>query len=150
MFSIALGSALMMSLSRRCRVGSGRVLVRRQRLRRTRRGTVLSTARPLRFLGTDTPGSIRMESSSSVSRPLRLSDSQMALVRRAAALLAPSLRGKFLQSIAHELADADPIDDEASGRWTRLWMPLHGGDGASSTLGIASAWSCHQLWDAIR
>jgi hypothetical protein len=28
-------------------------------------------------------------------------------------LLAPNLRGKFLQSIAHELADVDPIDDEA-------------------------------------
>ena len=46
-------------------------------------------------------------------RPLRLSDSQLVLVRRAAALLAPNLRGKFLQSIAHELADVDPIDDEA-------------------------------------
>jgi hypothetical protein len=45
-------------------------------------------------------------------RPLRLSDSQLALVRRAAAPLAPNLRGKFLQSIAHELADVDPIDDE--------------------------------------
>jgi hypothetical protein len=36
-----------------------------------------------------------------------------ALFRRAAASLAPNLRGKFLQSIAHELADVDPIDDEA-------------------------------------
>ena len=54
-----------------------------------------------------------MESSSSVSRPLRLSDSQLALVRRAAASLAPNLRGRFLQSIAHGLADVDPIDDEA-------------------------------------
>ena len=44
---------------------------------------------------------------------MRLTDSQLALVRRAAALLAPNLRGKFLQSIAHELADVDPIDDEA-------------------------------------
>jgi hypothetical protein len=40
-----------------------------------------------------------------------LSDSQLALVRRAAASLAPNLRGKFLQSIAHKLADVDPIDD---------------------------------------
>jgi len=47
------------------------------------------------------------------SRPLRLSDSQLALVRRAAASLPPNLRGKFLQSIAHELAEVDPIDDEA-------------------------------------
>ena len=49
-------------------------------------------------------------------RPLRLSDSQLALVRRAAALLAPNLRGKFLQSIARELTDVDPIDDEAVNR----------------------------------
>ena len=48
-----------------------------------------------------------------MSRPLRLSDSQLALVRRAAALLPPNLRGKFLQAIARELADIDPIDDEA-------------------------------------
>jgi hypothetical protein len=46
-------------------------------------------------------------------RPLRLSDAQLQLVRHAAALLAPKLRGKFLQSIARELADVDPIDDEA-------------------------------------
>jgi hypothetical protein len=46
-------------------------------------------------------------------RPVRLSDSQLALVRRAAALLPTNLRGKFLQSVAHELADVDPIDDEA-------------------------------------
>jgi hypothetical protein len=42
-----------------------------------------------------------------------LSDAQLQLVRRAAALLAPNLRGKFLQLIARELADVDPIDDEA-------------------------------------
>src|SRR5262245_29013417 len=113
MFSIVLGSALMMSLSRRCRVGSGLGSVRRQRLRPTRRGTVPSTARPLHFRGTDTPGSVRMESSSSASRPLRLSDTQLALVRRVAALLQPNARSQFLQSIAHELADVDPIDDEA-------------------------------------
>jgi len=54
-----------------------------------------------------------MESSSSASRPLRLSDTQLALVRRAAALLQPQARSQFLQSIAHELADVDAIDDEA-------------------------------------
>jgi uncharacterized protein (DUF1778 family) len=54
-----------------------------------------------------------MESSSSVSRPLRLSDSQLALVRRAAALLQPNARSQFLQSMAYELADVDAIDDEA-------------------------------------
>ena len=46
-------------------------------------------------------------------RPLRLSDAQLQLVRRTAALLAPKQRGKFLQSIARKLADVDPIDDEA-------------------------------------
>ena len=46
------------------------------------------------------------------SRPLRLRDSQLQLVRRAAALLQPNARSQFLQSIAHELADVDPIDDE--------------------------------------
>ena len=54
-----------------------------------------------------------MKSSSSVSRPLRLSDSQLALVRRAAALLQPNARSPFLHSIAYELADVDAIDDEA-------------------------------------
>jgi hypothetical protein len=48
-----------------------------------------------------------------MSTPLRLSDGQLALVRRAAALLQPNARSQFLQSIAHELADVDPIDDEA-------------------------------------
>jgi hypothetical protein len=47
------------------------------------------------------------------SRPLRLRDSQLQLVRRAAALLQPNARSRFLQAIAHELADVDPIDDEA-------------------------------------
>jgi hypothetical protein len=32
---------------------------------------------------------------------------------RCAALLQPQARSPFLQSIAHELADVDPIDDEA-------------------------------------
>jgi hypothetical protein len=73
------------------------------------------------------------------SRPLRLSDSQLILVRRAAALLTPNLRSTFLQSIAHELADVDPIDDEAVQRaWTRLWMPLHGDDGDAGIDSFAS------------
>ena len=54
-----------------------------------------------------------MESSSSASRPLRLSDTQLALVRRAATLLQPQARSQFLQSIAHELADVDPLTDDA-------------------------------------
>ena len=45
-------------------------------------------------------------------RLLRLTDTQLASVRRAAALLQPNARSQFLQSIAHELADVDPIDDE--------------------------------------
>jgi hypothetical protein len=34
------------------------------------------------------------------------------LVRRTAALLNPNARSRFLQSIAHELADIDPIDEQ--------------------------------------
>ena len=49
----------------------------------------------------------------STSRPLHLTDTQLALVRRAAALLRPGERPQFLQAIASELADVDPIDDEA-------------------------------------
>jgi hypothetical protein len=53
-------------------------------------------------------------------RPLRLSDSQLVLVRRAAASLVPNLRGKFLQSIADELADVDAVDDNAVRRAIEL------------------------------
>ena len=49
----------------------------------------------------------------STPRPLRLTNTQLASVRRAAALLRPGERSQFLQSMAHELADVDPIDDEA-------------------------------------
>ena len=49
----------------------------------------------------------------STSRPLHLTDTQLALVRRAAALLRPGERSQFLQAIAYELADVDPIDDDA-------------------------------------
>jgi hypothetical protein len=44
-------------------------------------------------------------------RPLRLTDSQLHAVRRAAALLRPQARDAFLRLLAHELADLDPIDD---------------------------------------
>jgi hypothetical protein len=43
----------------------------------------------------------------------RLSDCQLARVCRAAALLQPNARSQFLQSIAHELADVDAVDDDA-------------------------------------
>ena len=49
----------------------------------------------------------------STSRTLRLTDTQLATVRRAEALLRPGERSQFLQAIAYELADVDPIDDEA-------------------------------------
>jgi hypothetical protein len=45
----------------------------------------------------------------SMSRPLHLTDTQLASVRRAAALLRPGERSQFLQAIAYELADVDPI-----------------------------------------
>ena len=48
----------------------------------------------------------------STSRPLHLTDTQLASVRRAAALLRPGERSQ-LRAIAYELADIDPIDDEA-------------------------------------
>jgi hypothetical protein len=47
---------------------------------------------------------------------MRLSDSQLALVRRAAALLQPQARSAFLRLLAHELAGVDPVDDDAV-RW---------------------------------
>jgi hypothetical protein len=43
--------------------------------------------------------------------PLRLTDSQLHAVRKAAALLRPQARDAFLRLLAHELADLDPIDD---------------------------------------
>jgi hypothetical protein len=45
--------------------------------------------------------------------PLRLTDSQLHAVRKAAALLRSQARDAFLRLLAHELADFDPIDDEA-------------------------------------
>jgi hypothetical protein len=44
---------------------------------------------------------------------LRLTDQQLAAVRRAAVPLQPNQRSAFLLAIARELADVDPIDDEA-------------------------------------
>ena len=65
----------------------------------------------------------------STSRPLHLTDTQLASVRRAAALLRPGERSQFLQAIAHELADVDPIDDEAVKEAVEaIRMPLHGDD----------------------
>ena len=49
----------------------------------------------------------------STFRPLHLTDTQLASVRRAAALLRPGERSQFLQTIASELAGIDPIDDDA-------------------------------------
>jgi hypothetical protein len=42
---------------------------------------------------------------------LRLSDSQLAIVRRAAVPLSPSARGRYLKTVAAELAEAERIDD---------------------------------------
>jgi hypothetical protein len=68
---------------------------------------------------------------------LHLTDTQLASVRRAAALLRPGERSQFLQAIAYELADIDPIDDEAVKEAVEaIWMPLHGDDGDT---GIESA-----------
>ena len=44
------------------------------------------------------------------ARPLHLTDTELASVRRAAR---PGERSQFLQAIAYELTDIDPIDDEA-------------------------------------
>jgi hypothetical protein len=45
--------------------------------------------------------------------PLALTDNQLDLVQRAAALILPSDRCRFLQSIANRLGDnADPSDDQ--------------------------------------
>jgi hypothetical protein len=44
-------------------------------------------------------------------RILRLTDAQLALVRRAAASLRPAARDKYLRIIASELAEAERVDD---------------------------------------
>ena len=45
------------------------------------------------------------------NRILRLSDSQLAIVRHAAVPLSPSARGRYLKAVAAELAEAERIDD---------------------------------------
>ena len=42
---------------------------------------------------------------------LRLSDSQLAIVRRAAVPLLPSARDRNLKTVAAELAEAERVDD---------------------------------------
>jgi len=42
---------------------------------------------------------------------LRLSDSQLAIVRRGAATLRPATRDKYLRILAGELAEAKRVDD---------------------------------------
>ena len=42
---------------------------------------------------------------------LRLSDSQLAIVRRAAVPLSPSARDRYLKTVAAELAEAERVDD---------------------------------------
>ena len=45
------------------------------------------------------------------NRILRLSDSQLAIVRQAAVPLSPSARGRYLKAVAAELAEAERVDD---------------------------------------
>ena len=82
--------------------------IRKCSSRRTKRTLVRNMAGPFHFRGTAILGK-----SMSTFRPLHLTDTQLASVRRAAALLRPAERSQFLQAIAYELADIDPIDDEA-------------------------------------
>jgi len=45
------------------------------------------------------------------NRILRLSDSQLAIVRKAAVPLSPSARDRYLKAVAAELAQAERVDD---------------------------------------
>jgi hypothetical protein len=45
---------------------------------------------------------------------LRLSDSQLAIVRQAAVPLSPSARVRYLKTVAAELAEAERVDDRQS------------------------------------
>ena len=45
------------------------------------------------------------------NRILRLSDSQLAIVRQAAVPLSPSARDRYLKAVAAELAEAERVDD---------------------------------------
>jgi hypothetical protein len=42
---------------------------------------------------------------------LRLSNSQLAIVRQAAVLLSPSARDRYLKTVVAELAEAERVDD---------------------------------------
>ena len=42
---------------------------------------------------------------------LRLSDSQLAIVRQAAVPLSPSARDRYLKAVAAELAEGERVDD---------------------------------------
>ena len=46
-------------------------------------------------------------------KPLALTDTQMQMIRKASACLKPKVRPLFLQIVAQELADVDPVDDAA-------------------------------------
>jgi len=50
---------------------------------------------------------------------LRLSDSQLAIVRQAAVPLSPSARDRYLKTVAAELAEAERVDDAIAplARW---------------------------------
>jgi hypothetical protein len=49
------------------------------------------------------------------NRTLRLSDSQLAIVRRGATTLRPAARDKYLRVIAGELAEVARVDDATVG-----------------------------------
>ena len=53
------------------------------------------------------------------NRILRLSDSQLAIVRQAAVPLSPSARDRYLKTVAAELAEADRVDDATAARARR-------------------------------
>jgi hypothetical protein len=46
-----------------------------------------------------------------VNHILRLTDSQLAIVRQAAVPLSPSARDRYLKTVAAELAEAERVDD---------------------------------------
>jgi hypothetical protein len=48
-------------------------------------------------------------------RILRLTDTQLAIVRRSAASLRPATRDRFMRIIAAELAEAERVDDATVG-----------------------------------
>jgi hypothetical protein len=54
---------------------------------------------------------------------LRLSDTQLAIVRRAAATLRPAARDKYVRIIASELAEAERVDDATVASVSRWCSP---------------------------